>query len=1240
MNMTCKKYAFLALALVILLVAGFLEYGFLKKHPEQWLLHKFQNELYEKEKDLDRYLEEITKIVTDANFQGDYLEELSDYNHLIDSEGFGFLVFENNELMYWSDRITSFHTLDPWENDTEKLVHLPNGFYLRNQITRNDTCMIGLLLIKNAYPHENEYLKNTFFSDFNLPGGYILSEDRIPNSYPVYSVSGSYLFSVKPGGTVLCTEIQLYIPVALYLIALVFILLFVRCEFQMSKRQVSFRLFILAAGMFVCYWFHILFQFPEVFYIIGFFSPEHFGFSVWLPSLGDYFLTALFFFFLAVNFSYDADIRKLIKTSPLPAKFLTGLIFLSLGGLYLLINFYCKLLIENSSFSFALNHIVELSAQSVIAYLSMALLLFGLALVTLKIIREVKEELSVKTTLLIVSGITLLLVFLQEISVGSVSVPVLVLFFVYNGVLLIFSKDYLRRFTLSSFIVLVSLFSVYSLFIVYSTVSKKERGFQRTYAFNLVTEHDPAAELILTNIQERINVDSVIPTLLIPEFNELHVLEDYLMNHYFNGYLGEEYDIQIIPCTGVTSLNIQPDNIDVPCFPFFEEKIEIEGLPVEGTRFYFMDNMNGRITYFGELHYPLTYDSLGVSVFIELNSKVISEGLGYPELLIERSMEKPINYQRFDYAKYNGGLLVDQYGDFSYNKYIEQHDVPEEEFIYEEWGGHEHIIYRTRGENYVVVSRETYGFIAYLISFPYLFVFYFVVTFLFLLIGSQSIRRKSITFDLKFKIQAAIIEIVLFSLLIIAVGTILYDIDTYRTKHRDDLNEKMKSIAVEFEMRKERIENLNDENLAWLDDELAKLSNVFRTDVNFYGINGELISSSRPEVYEKGLITTKMNPEAYYHLFHEFNPSYIHPEKIGSLSYLSAYRAIFDDVGDYLGFINLPYFTRQDKYRQEITTFIVAFINLYVIFFLASIIVAVFISNQITKPLTLIRENLRKIELGKRSEPIDYLRDDEIGSLVKEYNKKVDKLAVSVELLARSERESAWREMARQIAHEIKNPLTPMKLNIQYLQRLQGNSEELEAGIDRVSKLLIEQIDTLSAIATEFSNFAKMPAARNQVFNLSTQLKKVIDLFEIHDKAIIRLKDEITENIYVKADREQFSRAIINLIKNAIQAIPPDQEGRIDISLSRNRHNALIKVTDNGAGIAEELQDKLFSPSFTTKTSGMGLGLAIVKSIVENFKGRIWFKTKQGMGTTFFVEIPVYEGNGEPEILPAENGSE
>jgi signal transduction histidine kinase len=496
---------------------------------------------------------------------------------------------------------------------------------------------------------------------------------------------------------------------------------------------------------------------------------------------------------------------------------------------------------------------------------------------------------------------------------------------------------------------------------------------------------------------------------------------------------------------------------------------------------------------------------------------------------------------------------------------------------------------------------------------------------LILFIANPAIRNRKIIFDLKFKIQAAIISIVFVSLLVVALVTISYNVKQYQSRHEKDLNEKMKSISKEIEMRLEDKTEINEELQNWLHRELGKLSNIFRTDINIYGADGELIASSRGEIFESGLISTRMNARAYNEIFQNFLAGYTETESIGELSYLSAYKPIINNYSDYLGFINLPYFIKQDNYSQEITTFVVAFINLYVLLFLASIIAAVFIANQITRPLVVIQEKLQKMQLGKHNEHIVYNRNDEIGSLVIEYNKKVDELAVSAELLARSERESAWREMAKQIAHEIKNPLTPMKLNIQYLQRAKAEGKEYEKYIERVTETLIEQIDNLSNIATEFSNFAKIPTARNQVFCLAEQLQKVIQLYETHDRVEIEFKSDKKCKTEVKADREQLSRAIINLIRNGIQAIPENKKGKIEIWIEKKNDKAIIGIKDNGSGIPVELRDKLFSPSFTTKTSGMGLGLAIVKNIVENFSGKIWFETELNKGTTFFLEIPIYK---------------
>ncbi|MCL1822006.1 MAG: ATP-binding protein, partial [Prolixibacteraceae bacterium] len=693
---------------------------------------------------------------------------------------------------------------------------------------------------------------------------------------------------------------------------------------------------------------------------------------------------------------------------------------------------------------------------------------------------------------------------------------------------------------------------------------------------------------------------------------------------YFSGFF-RQYDLQITTCSGSDSLLIQPQNALVPCFSFFRNLIGEQGFKLPGTNFFYMDNMNGRISYFGELYFPsIGEDYSGISIFLELNSRLVAEGVGFPELLIDKSMKKPDSYKRFEYAKYYGGELVNRYGDYPYNNFIYSYNFSEEEeFSRNTWDGYEHLIYCTKDDNYVIASRILYKFVDYLISFPYLFVFYFISSLVIIFFTRPLKKNAKATFDLKFKIQTSIISIVFVSLLLVAAGTIFYNLENYRSRLEKDLNSKMSSVSVEVDMRLENESEFDPELVDWLSAQLVSLSNIFNTDINIFGINGDLVVSSRLELFNKGLVSHKMSSRAYYELFENFQTNYFQSEEIGRLKYLSAYTPIINRNGHYLGFLNLPYFTHQDKYSQEVSTFIVAFINLYVLLFLASIFVAVFISNQITHPLVTIRENLRKMDLGKRNEHINYRRDDEIGKLVEEYNKKVDELGVSADLLARSERESAWREMAKQVAHEIKNPLTPMKLNIQHLQRFKGSEADYRKTVNRIAQTLIDQINTLSNIATEFSNFAKIPTANKQEFNLSDLILRVTGLYENDNRVNIHFVDETLAALRVNADMEQLSRALINLIKNGIQAIPAGRKGMITIGLISCKNMAVISVQDNGIGIPEELREKMFSPNFTTKSSGMGLGLAIVKNAVENFEGKVWFTTESGKGSTFYLEIPV-----------------
>ena len=262
---------------------------------------------------------------------------------------------------------------------------------------------------------------------------------------------------------------------------------------------------------------------------------------------------------------------------------------------------------------------------------------------------------------------------------------------------------------------------------------------------------------------------------------------------------------------------------------------------------------------------------------------------------------------------------------------------------------------------------------------------------------------------------------------------------------------------------------------------------------------------------------------------------------------------------------------------------------------------------------------------------MDWGTKDEVGTLISEYNKMIKKLDDSANLLAKSEREGAWREMAKQVAHEIKNPLTPMKLSIQYLKHaFQSNPDNIEPLMQRVSNTLIEQIDNLAHIANEFSNFAKMPRANNEEFIVNVLVESVHDLFkEVKDADVSLTLPEKAFTVF--ADRKQLMRVLNNLIKNAVEAIPEDRDGAIKVSLFEQEIMAIIKVSDNGVGIPEEMKKKVFVPNFTTKNSGTGLGLAISKNIIESVNGKIYYETMPNIGTDFYVELPI-ESVGELEM--------
>ena len=404
-------------------------------------------------------------------------------------------------------------------------------------------------------------------------------------------------------------------------------------------------------------------------------------------------------------------------------------------------------------------------------------------------------------------------------------------------------------------------------------------------------------------------------------------------------------------------------------------------------------------------------------------------------------------------------------------------------------------------------------------------------------------------------------------------------------------------------------------------DKIHELADIHNLEINIYGLDGKLLKSS------KGTFSVdKVAPPIPNYVLKLVQSSvekrYVDIKNIKGVKNRSSYSQIKDDKFKALGILNIPYVEDDGFYESELQRFLLRLGQVYSFMLIIAFALAYFLASYITKSLKTISDKINETSLNQKNEKIVIEANSrEINSLISAYNKMVDKLEESAAMLAQSEREQAWREMAKQVAHEIKNPLTPMRLTVQSFQRkFDINDSELKQKLNDYSKTLIQQIDTMSAVASAFSNFASMPAQQNETLNVVQVVELALDIF---NEDFIVFKSN-KENVISKLDRTQLIRIITNLVKNAIQSIPEEQsEKEILVTVSEEEDSVIIAVKDNGVGIDDPNREFVFEPKFTTKTSGMGLGLGIIKNIIENYKGTITFETEVGKGSTFVVSLPI-----------------
>ncbi len=404
-------------------------------------------------------------------------------------------------------------------------------------------------------------------------------------------------------------------------------------------------------------------------------------------------------------------------------------------------------------------------------------------------------------------------------------------------------------------------------------------------------------------------------------------------------------------------------------------------------------------------------------------------------------------------------------------------------------------------------------------------------------------------------------------------------------------------------------------------DKIHELSDIHNLEINIYSLDGILLKSSKSR-FSIDSVAPPIPKYIIKLVQSSVEKRYVDIKNIDGKKNRSSYSLIKDDKFKPLGILNLPYVEDDSYYQTELQNFLIRLAQVYSFMLLVAFAVAYFLSSYITKSLKTISDKLSETSLTQKNEKIVLeANSKEINLLIKAYNGMVDELEESALKLAQSEREEAWREMAKQVAHEIKNPLTPMRLTVQSFQRkFDQNDPNLKQKINDYSETLIQQIDTMSSVASAFSNFASMPAQQNETLNVVDVVELTMDIF---NEEYIHFKAE-QEEIISKIDRTQLVRIITNLVKNAIQAIPENQENKaVCVNIKKASNNVIITIADNGIGIDTQNFNHIFEPKFTTKSSGMGLGLSIIKSIIENYNGTITFESQKGKGTTFKVSLPV-----------------
>ena len=1058
-------------------------------------------------------------------------------------------------------------------DENSRYVNLGHSWYIVKVYVRDNITIIGAIEVMEQYSSENSVLRNSVNRNLGLNSSYVTAPVYIDDTNVVRTSDGTPAFSLLRSESLTDSNHRSSgMRWAAMLMALMAIL-----SFQSRYKNIV-SLYFTLGGIFImqiCSFMMI----QDIPVDSEIFSPMLYADGNF-NSFGALMVFHIFIllYCIAVYISRKNIIKDIWNSRPAARNIKTAALALAVIALAVYIHVSFRSLILNSSINFDLFQINSISIYTVTTFIMYGLLFLAVLLLLNILIPTASRRYRLRRKR---HSKRLLLGYVLTVSIYTTAC--------------------------------VGLFSF-----------QKECENIRVLTGRLAIERDLSLEMQLQSIEKSIISDPLVRRLTgNPEYESI-ILNRLAERYFFN--ILPEYDIRLAVCNSYQNILTEDYSGPVNCFGYYKDIIDNYGVRLsDKSAFYYLDYFRNSISYLGA--FSIIRGGIRYDLYLEIDSKTSSDNIGYPSALLD-NITPAANTVRYPYslAKYHNGRLTSHQGRYNFPVSINVYSF-EEGFSHYFMEETVLFVNKLPGTNMIAVSRPARGIFPTLISFSYVLLSFGLLIMalprLFRRRNRESLFRPKRSF--RMKMTVLLTASMVGALILMAIGSVVIIIGYINGNNNMMMEETLLSVQSTLTKMTRTTENYDQLNTAEVFSAMNAVAQSSQVDINLFAPDGRLIRSTKPDVFNEYLASSRMNPQAYYELVYNKRMQVIQEENIATLSYYSLYTPIYNEKGTLLAIANIPFFVNDTNFEYDATPIIAAIVNLYLILIIIALFVGITMSNSITRPLKEISRNMQAMDITHKVGHINYRADDELGLLVKTYNQMIDDLDRSAKELAQSEREQAWSQMARQIAHEIKNPLTPMKLSIQHLVRmkLQGRPEWQDR-FESLASSLIEQIDILSNTASEFSSFAKLYKEEETEVNLVEILAEQKILFDNRDNIEMNFRQYVDRAV-VLARKEQITRTFVNLITNAVQAVESKEKGIINITLSMSDGRYRIDVEDNGSGVSEENMSKLFTPNFTTKTRGSGLGLAICRSIVTQSHGDIFYtKSRELGGADFTVILPVH----------------